>query len=102
MGLAVTIHKPKFLSGAAVPHGAKPPPAVSRELFDLASADAEEACRRLGVSAEGLSPAEADRRLRSYGPNQITRERQAPLLLELWKRFRNPLNAMLLVLAAVS
>jgi Mg2+-importing ATPase len=77
-------------------------PAASRELTDLATADSESACQRLGVSPKGLSPDQAAAKLRTVGPNRITRERQAPLLLELWKRFSNPLNALLLVLAAIS
>jgi len=72
------------------------------ELLALAGCDAAEACRRLGYSADGLSPDQAAVRLREIGPNQIARERQAPLLLELWRRFRSPLNALLLVLAGVS
>jgi Mg2+-importing ATPase len=71
-------------------------------LLSLAAADVDGACKQLGFSPGGLSPEQAASQLKTVGPNRITRERQAPVLVELWNRFRNPLNALLLVLAAVS
>ena len=53
-------------------------------------------------SLEGLSVAEADARLAKFGPNLVAREGKAGILRELWGRARNPLNALLLTLAAVS
>jgi magnesium-transporting ATPase (P-type) len=61
-----------------------------------------EACVGLDSRLEGHSHAEAELRLKKFGPNQITREHKATILQELWGRARNPLNALLLTLAAVS
>jgi Mg2+-importing ATPase len=97
----VTVHLPKFPGGAADSHAEAAPPASS-ELLALAAADVEGACQQLGFSPDGLSPEQAASQLKAVGPNRITRERQAPVLVELWNRFRNPLNALLLVLAAAS
>jgi Mg2+-importing ATPase len=72
------------------------------ELRALAQANTEAACQALRSSAQGLTEAEAAERLKVYGPNRINGEEQTPILLELWRRLRNPLNGLLLVLAAVS
>jgi Mg2+-importing ATPase len=53
-------------------------------------------------SDDGLTPSVAAQRLATYGPNRISREEQAPVLIELWRRFRNPLNLLLLGLAVAS
>jgi len=62
----------------------------------------DEVFAALQASAAGLSPTEAAARLTRYGPNRISRETQAPLLVELWRRLRNPLNLLLLALAGLS
>jgi len=56
----------------------------------------------LGTAPAGLSEAEAARRLAAAGPNLIEREREPSALSEFIGRARNPLNALLLSLAAVS
>ncbi len=61
-----------------------------------------EACAKLGSASEGLSETEAAARLKKFGPNIVARERKATILEELWGRARNPLNALLLTLAATS
>jgi P-type Mg2+ transporter len=61
-----------------------------------------EACRKLGSAPEGLSETDAASRLREFGYNLVARERKATIPEELWSRARNPLNALLLTLAAVS
>jgi Mg2+-importing ATPase len=72
------------------------------ELRALAQANTEAACQALRASVQGLSEAEAAERLKVHGPNRINGEQQTPILLELWRRLRNPLNGLLLVLGAVS
>jgi len=62
----------------------------------------DEACAELASTLEGLSKTEADARLKKIGPNIVARERKATILEELWGRARNPLNALLLTLAATS
>jgi Mg2+-importing ATPase len=40
--------------------------------------------------------------LKTIGPNRIAEKNQTSVLIELWQRFLNPLNLLLLVLAGVS
>lgn len=56
----------------------------------------------LGTSPDGLSSAEAARRLRRDGPNRIETVGRHRLIAAIVDRFRNPLVAILLVAAAVS
>ena len=72
------------------------------ELSVLSRLPPEAGCQRLGTNAIGLAPDEAARRLKSYGPNLVTRERKPSILQEIWQRAKNPLNALLLTLATVS
>ena len=60
------------------------------------------ACQHLGSSENGLSAAEADKRLTQDGLNLVTRERKPTIAQEIWNRTKNPLNALLLTLAIVS
>jgi P-type Mg2+ transporter len=95
--------KPSGARSAPVPEpGGGRAQDAARELIDLAVAPADQAYARLGAVPEGLSPAEAAARLKTVGPNRITRERQAPMFVELWRKLRNPLNWLLLALAAAS
>ena len=50
----------------------------------------------------GLASDDAAQRLKSYGFNLVTREREPTILQEIWRRAKNPLNALLLTLATVS
>ncbi len=68
----------------------------------MARATAAEALKLAGGAAEGLAETEAQARLKTFGPNQVAREGRPTVLAELWGRARNPLNALLLTLAAVS
>ncbi|WP_374546065.1 HAD-IC family P-type ATPase, partial [Rhodoblastus sp.] len=72
------------------------------ELLSWSALAANDVLTRLRASAEGLDEAEAARRLRQFGPNRVTRERRLSIVEELWLRARNPLNALLATLAAVS
>jgi Mg2+-importing ATPase len=72
------------------------------ELFAQSILEAPASCARVGSSVEGLSADEAVLRLKTTGPNLVTRERRLTVLEELWGRARNPLNALLIVLAATS
>ena len=62
----------------------------------------EASCENVGSSLAGLTAEEAERRLKSYGHNLVTRERKPTILQEIWGRAGNPLNALLLTLAVVS
>ena len=74
----------------------------TKELLAITRLEPAQACVHLDSSAEGLSPAEAEKRLAQYGPNLVTREGKPSIARELWNRAKNPLNALLLTLAAVS
>jgi Mg2+-importing ATPase len=76
--------------------------AAASELGELATLAPEAALARLGSSTQGLSAEEAEARLRTYGPNRISREAQASILAELWDKLKNPLNGLLLALAVIS
>jgi Mg2+-importing ATPase len=77
-------------------------PTETQELLQLSRLPAEEASTSLGSSLAGLTLEEAKARLRRYGPNVVTREQRPSMAKELWVRARNPLNALLVTLAAVS
>ncbi|HYL25329.1 MAG TPA: magnesium-translocating P-type ATPase [Burkholderiales bacterium] len=77
-------------------------PSGAEELFALSRLTAEAACRRLDSSTLGLDSEEAALRLKRHGLNLVTRERRPTVLQEIWARARNPLNGLLLLLAAVS
>ena len=56
----------------------------------------------LGSSRDGLTAAEAESRLRSFGPNRIAQQARTGLLFEFYGRLKNPLNGLLLCLSAIS
>jgi Mg2+-importing ATPase len=58
--------------------------------------------RQLATSPDGLTDAQAAERLARDGPNVIAREQRKTTLQELADRTKNPLNALLASLAAIS
>jgi Mg2+-importing ATPase len=78
------------------------PPRDSSALFALASASDDEVFRRLDSSLEGLDAAAAAARAARCGPNLVAREARRTLLVELYGHAKNPLNGLLLILAAIS
>ena len=75
---------------------------LSNEILAASRRDEKAIFALLRTSPEGLDPAEAQARLASAGPNLVTKEGRPSVLRELWGRAKNPLNALLLSLAAVS
>jgi Ca2+-transporting ATPase len=67
-----------------------------------AECDAASACASLGTGPEGLSSAEAARRLNEKGPNLLPAQRKQLLRQKLLVQFRNLFNVLLLVAAALS
>ncbi|PWB82668.1 MAG: magnesium-translocating P-type ATPase [Methylocystaceae bacterium] len=67
-----------------------------------AEEEGEAVVRGLESSRNGLSVKEAAARLRRLGPNRVARNHRPTLLRELAGRAKNPLNGLLLTLAAVS
>ena len=76
--------------------------ALARELLAVASMNEAEALICLGSSLEGLDSAEAAARLEKHGANIIAQNGAPKPLRELLDRASNPLNALLLSLAAAS
>jgi Mg2+-importing ATPase len=75
---------------------------VAPQLIQLAGADAGAIYSALHTSPNGLSEAEAQRRLREVGPNVIVSDRTHPWLRLLFHALVNPLVILLLVLATIS
>src|SRR6185437_13140778 len=71
-------------------------------LGEIAGLAPGEALHRLQGSAEGLTPGEAAARLRVIGPNQIAHQVRHTIVGEIFSRSVNPLNLLLLTLAAAS
>jgi P-type Mg2+ transporter len=98
------MHAPASVLSSRLVHGIgrTRTPSRAEELFELSRLPAEVSCRNLGSNIAGLSADEAARRLKTYGLNLVTRERKPTILEEIWRRAKNPLNGLLLTLAAVS
>jgi Mg2+-importing ATPase len=100
MPIASTVVLPK-----RIPHGPlKPSTAmqVSPLLLEAAGSEAEDILRKMNTSKDGLSGAEAARRLKEYGPNVVAREAGHSYLRLLVKALINPLVILLLVIVASS
>jgi P-type Mg2+ transporter len=77
-------------------------PAIAQRLLDAAAAEPEELLKQFGTTHEGLDTQTAAQRLGTFGPNLIAREHQQNFVQELVGRAKNPLNFLLLSLAATS
>lgn len=62
----------------------------------------EEVLRRLETGPDGLSDAEATKRLEKYGPNELKEKKKTPAWLQFLKQFTEVLIIILLVATAVS
>jgi P-type Mg2+ transporter len=99
MGIAgSTASRPQARRSVAARRSAQ----AEHEVLAVSRPAPEAACRHVGSSLEGLTTEEARSRLEAFGPNLVTRERKPTILQEIWGRGRNPLNALLLVLAVGS
>jgi magnesium-transporting ATPase (P-type) len=74
----------------------------SRREMRLHSLSAEKALRSLHSGPNGLSSAEAERRLREFGPNRVERVQGAPRLARFLKGFTHFFALILGVAAAVA
>ncbi|MBY0578970.1 MAG: magnesium-translocating P-type ATPase [Burkholderiales bacterium] len=75
---------------------------VSRRMIEVAVMDSTALLHELLSSSEGLLDREAEERLDQYGPNAVVHEKHKSIARELFERFKNPLNLLLLALAAIS
>lgn len=83
----------------------KPPaaaPSNSKELMDCSALSCDQALKMAASRMEGLSTAEAEDRLKQYGPNQMAREKRTSWFARLWDNIKNPLVVLLTGLAIVS
>ncbi len=63
----------------------------------------EDALRKQGVdAATGLSPAEAETRLKQYGPNAFTAEKKEPGWRSFLRQYQDPMQILLLVATVAS
>ena len=75
---------------------------VSARLIDIARLSADAALEKLDSSTDGLLDREAEERLDRYGANTVHHEAVKSIPRQLLDRFKNPLNILLLTLAAIS
>ena len=75
---------------------------VSDQLLEKARADTDTVLRELESRLDGLSQAEADSRLKQYGPNEIAREKRQSALMRLLSNVKNPLVLLLTALGVLS
>jgi Mg2+-importing ATPase len=78
------------------------PERMSRALLRAAEDDLAALWVRLDSHEDGLSSAEAERRLAEIGSNEVAREQPLAWWLHLWHCWRNPFNLLLSLLAVVS
>jgi len=84
------------------PQRAKRRSTVSPLLWELAQGDPSAALKTMEASLEGLTDAEADRRRRMYGKNEVAHEKPPPSWVQFLKAFSSPFILVLLILAIVS
>ena len=83
-------------------HRENPKIAVAQIVVDTASLDAGGVFARLATRPEGLTTAEAARRLLESGPNVLAKDRRVGIGKLFWHSVVNPLVILLAVLAAIS
>jgi Mg2+-importing ATPase len=79
---------------------------INTHLFDrlmnYASLESAALLQELGTRPEGLSFAEVEDRLETYGENSVIKEQRMTFFKRLWENVRNPLVILLTVLGLVS
>ncbi|MHB1676552.1 MAG: magnesium-translocating P-type ATPase [Sulfuriferula sp.] len=75
---------------------------VSARLIDMARLPVASVLEKLNSSTDGLLDREAEERLDRYGLNTVSHEAIKSIPQQLLERFKNPLNILLLALAAIS
>ena len=89
---------------APIPAKASGPARAKDELTpeDIWKEPLDRLLTRLATTPAGLSSAEVQSRLATYGPNDAATVKRSPLWLQFLARFRNPLVIILLVASALS
>jgi Mg2+-importing ATPase len=71
--------------------------------FDFARNDSRDAIKKLQSSkTAGLSGAQANARILKYGRNEVVHEKRRSWVMVLLKNFKDPLSALLVILALIS
>jgi Mg2+-importing ATPase len=84
---------------------AKKTPPADADLIrteEILSLPSDELLSRLGSSTTGLTTEEAERRLETYGSNEVGRKGKRPVIIEFLSHFRSPLVIILIIAAIVS
>ena len=81
---------------------ATPTPAAAIDTAELSRLEPADVAAKLQTSTSGLTEAEAEARLKLYGPNQISQTQHRGAFHLFISIAANPLNALLLTLAIVS
>ena len=84
-------NKKTLLSGAAL---------ISAE--EIISLPCSEVLDRLGTSATGFTTEEVERRLETYGFNEIAKKKRGSILIEFLSHFKSPLVIILIIAGIVS
>lgn len=69
---------------------------------DIVCLPSSDLLARLNTSLTGLNDEEVEKRLETFGPNEVARRRKTPLLLEFLSHFRSPLVIILMIAATIS
>ncbi|HXZ95114.1 MAG TPA: magnesium-translocating P-type ATPase [Dehalococcoidia bacterium] len=69
---------------------------------EIISLPCSEVLDRLGTSATGLTIEEVERRLETYGSNEVVKKERGSILIEFLSHFKSPLVIILIIAAIVS
>ena len=75
---------------------------ISRQLVESACLSGDALLEQLNTRLAGLTAAEAEERLQTFGPNSVARENRLSFFARLWDNVKNPLVILLVVLGAIS
>ena len=80
----------------------EPRPGISELLVWAAASEPADILQHMSSSPEGLSEEDASSRLETFGLNRVARDGRPSLMNEIIRHTLNPLNGLLLALAAIS
>ena len=75
---------------------------ISKKIVDSAQAEVAIVLEQLGTSLNGLTSEEIEKRLETYGPNEVAKEKRQSWYMRLWSNIKNPLVILLIVLGVIS
>jgi P-type Mg2+ transporter len=75
---------------------------ISKKLVSAGQTEASLVLEQLNTTPSGLTSAEVEARLETFGPNEFAKEKRITPLMRLWDNVKNPLVILLTVLGIVS